>query len=158
MSYLKAKKLTELLISKSMMIGVAESCTGGSLSSSLTSIPGASSYFNCGFITYSNESKINMLNVKPQAIELFGAVSEKVAYEMAMGAGQNSKSDLAISVTGIAGPSGGTPEKPVGMVCFGFYIEGKVSTTTQFFQGVRSEVVSESVAFALKELILKLNE
>ena len=158
MSYLKAKKLTELLISKSMTIGVAESCTGGSLSSSLTSIPGASSYFNCGFITYSNESKINMLNVNPQSIELFGAVSEKVAYEMAMGAGQNSKSDVAISVTGIAGPSGGTPEKPVGMVCFGFYIEGKVSTTTQFFQGVRSEVVSESVAFALKELILKLNE
>ena len=99
-----------------------------------------------------------MLNVNPQLIELFGAVSEKVAYEMAMGAGQNSQSDLAISVTGIAGPSGGTPEKPVGMVCFGFYIEGKVSTTTQFFQGVRSEVVSESVAFALKELILKLNE
>ena len=156
MSYLKAKKLTELLISKSMTIGVAESCTGGSLSSSLTSIPGASSYFNCGFITYSNESKINMLNVNPQSIELFGAVSEKVAYEMAMGAGQNSNSDLAISVTGIAGPSGGTPEKPVGMVCFGFYVNGNVSTTTQFFSGVRSEIVAESIAFALSELTLKI--
>ena len=156
MSYLKAKKLTELLISKSMTIGVAESCTGGSLSSSLTSIPGASIYFNCGFITYSNESKINMLNVNPQSIELFGAVSEKVAYEMAMGAGQNSKSDVAISVTGIAGPSGGTPEKPVGMVCFGFYINGHVSTTTQFFSGVRSEIVAESIAFALTELTLKI--
>ena len=156
MSYLKAKKLTELLISKSMTIAVAESCTGGSLSSSLTSIPGASNYFNCGFITYSNESKINMLNVKSQSIELFGAVSEKVAYEMAMGAGQNSKSDLAISVTGIAGPSGGTPEKPVGMVCFGFYVNGHVSTTTQFFSGVRSEIVAESIAFALTELTLKI--
>tara|TARA_B100001175_G_scaffold315105_1_gene325930 strand:- start:616 stop:1092 length:477 start_codon:yes stop_codon:yes gene_type:complete len=158
MSYLKAKKLSELLIAKNKTLAVAESCTGGSIATSLTSIPGASKFFNCGFITYSNESKVSMLNVNPQLIELFGAVSEKVAYEMAMGAGQNSQSDLAISVTGIAGPSGGTPEKPVGMVCFGFYIEGKVSTTTQFFQGVRSEVVSESVAFALKELILKLNE
>ena len=156
MSYLKAKKLTELLISKSMTIGVAESCTGGSLSSSLTSIPGASSYFNCGFVTYSNESKINMLNVNPQSIELFGAVSEKVAYEMAMGAGQNSNSEVAISVTGIAGPSGGTPEKPVGMVCFGFYVNGHVSTTTQFFSGVRSEIVAESIAFALTELTLKI--
>jgi len=139
-----------------MSIAVAESCTGGLLSSSLTSIPGASSYFNCGFITYSNESKIKMLNVASQTIEAFGAVSEKVAHEMAMGAGQNSQSDLAISVTGIAGPSGGTAEKPVGMVCFGFYVEEEVSTTTQFFSGVRSEIVSESIAFALTELTLKI--
>ena len=156
MSYLKAKKLTELLISKNMSIAVAESCTGGVLSSSLTSIPGASSYFNCGFITYSNESKIKMLNVDSQTIELFGAVSERVAYEMALGAGQHSQSDLAISVTGIAGPSGGTAEKPVGMVCFGFYVEGEVSTTTQFFSGVRSEIVSDSIAFALTELTSKI--
>jgi nicotinamide-nucleotide amidase len=156
MSYLKAKKLTELLISKNMSIAVAESCTGGLLSSSLTSIPGASSYFNCGFITYSNESKIKMLNVDSQTIELFGAVSERVAFEMAVGAGQHSQSDLAISVTGIAGPSGGTAEKPVGMVCFGFYVEGEVSTTTQFFSGVRSEIVSESIAFALTELTSKI--
>ncbi|MDC1015687.1 CinA family protein [Candidatus Thioglobus sp.] len=156
MSYLKAKKLTELLISKNMSIAVAESCTGGLLSSSLTSIPGASSYFNCGFITYSNESKIKMLNVDSQTIELFGAVSERVAYEMAVGAGQHSQSDLAISVTGIAGPSGGTAEKPVGMVCFGFYVEGEVSTTTQFFSGVRSEIVSDSIAFALTELTSKI--
>ena len=156
MSYLKAKKLSELLISKNMSIAVAESCTGGSISSSLTSIPGASSYFNCGFITYSNQSKVNMLGVDPKTIELFGAVSEKVAYEMAMGAGQNSQSDLAISVTGIAGPSGGTPKKPVGTVCFGFYIDGNVETTTQFFSGVRSEIVSQSITFALTELILKI--
>jgi len=156
MSYLKAKKLSELLISKNMSIAIAESCTGGSLSSSLTSIPGASNYFNCGFITYSNDSKVNMLNVDSNSIDLFGAVSEKVAYEMAMGAGHNSQSDLAISVTGIAGPSGGTPEKPVGMVCFGFYVEGNVSTTTQFFSGVRSEIVSECIAFALTELTSKI--
>ena len=86
MSYLKAKHLSELLISKGLTISVAESCTGGSLSSSLTSISGASSYFNCGFITYSNQSKIDMLGVKPQSIEMFGAVSEKVAHEMVVGA------------------------------------------------------------------------
>ena len=154
MSYLKAKKLSELLISKNMSIAIAESCTGGSLSSSLTSIPGASTYFNCGFITYSNQSKVNMLGVNLKTIKLFGAVSEKVAYEMVMGAGQNSQSDLAVSVTGIAGPSGGTLEKPVGMVCFGFFIDGNVETTTQFFSGVRSEIVSESIAFALTELTL----
>ena len=97
-----------------------------------------------------------MLNVNPQSIELFGAVSEKVAYEMAMGAGQNSQCNLAISITGIAGPSGGSIEKPVGMVCFGFYVKGNISTTTQFFSGVRSEIVSESIAFALTELTLKI--
>ena len=156
MSYLKAKKLSELLISKNMSIAVAESCTGGSISSSLTSIPGASTYFNCGFITYSNQSKVNMLGVDPKTIELYGAVSEKVAYEMAMGAGQNSQSDLALSVTGIAGPSGGTPGKPVGTVCFGFFIDGNIETTTQFFSGVRSEIVSESITFALTELTLKI--
>ena len=156
MSYLKAKKLSELLISKNLSIAVAESCTGGSISSSLTSIPGASNYFNCGFIAYSNQSKVNMLGVNPKTIELFGAVSEKVAHEMAMGAGQNSQSDLAISVTGIAGPSGGTPKKPVGTVCFGFYIDGNVETTTQFFSGVRSEIVSQSITFALTELTLKI--
>ena len=156
MSYLKAKKLSELLISKNMSIAIAESCTGGSISSSLTSISGASNYFNCGFITYSNQSKVNMLGVDPKTIELYGAVSEKVAYEMAMGAGQNSQSDLALSVTGIAGPSGGTPGKPVGTVCFGFFIDGNVETTTQFFSGVRSEIVSESITFALTELTLKI--
>jgi nicotinamide-nucleotide amidase len=156
MSYLKAKKLSEHLISKNLSIAFAESCTGGLLSSSLTSIPGASSYFNCGFVTYSNKSKIKMLGVNHDSIELFGAVSEKVAHEMAMGAGQNSQSHLAVSITGIAGPSGGTPEKPVGMVCFGFYIKGNVETTTQFFSGARSEIVSESISFALSELTKKI--
>ena len=97
-----------------------------------------------------------MLNVDPDSIKHFGAVSEKVASEMAMGAGNNSNSNLAISVTGIAGPSGGTAEKPVGMVCFGFYVAGSVTTTTQFFSGVRSEIVSESIAFALTELSSKI--
>ena len=152
MSYLKAKHLSELLVSKGLTISVAESCTGGSLSSSLTSISGASSYFNCGFITYSNQSKIDMLGVNPESIEMYGAVSEKVAHEMVTGAGQKSHSNLAVSITGIAGPSGGSASKPVGMVCIGFFFDGKVTTTTQFFSGSRSDIVSQSVTFALVEL------
>ncbi|MDB4038767.1 CinA family protein [Candidatus Thioglobus sp.] len=154
MSYLKAKHLSDLLISKGLTISVAESCTGGSLSSSLTSISGASSYFNCGFITYSNQSKIDMLGVSPESIEMYGAVSEKVAHEMVTGAGQRSHSNLAVSITGIAGPSGGSASKPVGMVCIGFFFNGNVTTTTQFFSGSRSDIVSQSVTFALVELSL----
>jgi len=157
MSYLKAKHLSELLVSKGLTISVAESCTGGSLSSSLTSISGASSYFNCGFITYSNQSKIDMLGVNPESIEMYGAVSEKVAHEMVTGAGQKSHSNLAVSITGIAGPSGGSASKPVGMVCIGFFFDGKVTTTTQFFSGSRSDIVSQSVTFALVELSSKIS-
>ena len=154
MSYLKAKHLSELLISKGLTISVAESCTGGSLSSSLTSISGASSYFNCGFVSYSNQSKIDMLGVSPESIKMYGAVSEKVAHEMVTGAGQRSHSNLAVSITGIAGPSGGSASKPVGMVCIGFFFDGNVTTTTQFFSGSRSDIVSQSVTFALVELSL----
>ncbi len=157
MSYLKAKHLSELLVSKGLTISVAESCTGGSLSSSLTSISGASSYFNCGFITYSNQSKIDMLGVKPESIEMFGAVSEKVAHEMVVGAGQKSHSNLAVSITGIAGPSGWSAAKPVGMVCIGFFFDGEVTTTTQFFSGSRSDIVSQSNAYALVELSSQLS-
>ena len=157
MSYLKAKHLSDLLVSKGLTISVAESCTGGSLSSSLTSISGASSYFNCGFITYSNQSKIDMLGVSPESIEMYGAVSEKVAHEMVTGAGQRSHSNLAVSITGIAGPSGGSASKPVGMVCLGFFFDGNVTTTTQFFSGSRSDIVSQSVTFALVELALKIS-
>jgi len=157
MSYLKAKHLSELLISKGLTISVAESCTGGSLSSSLTSISGASSYFNCGFITYSNQSKIDMLGVNPESIEMFGAVSEKVAHEMVIGAGQRSHSNLAVSITGIAGPSGGTASKPVGMVCIGFFFDGDATATTQFFKGSRSDIVSQSITYALVELSSKLS-
>ncbi len=157
MSYLKAKHLSDLLVSKGLTISVAESCTGGSLSSSLTSISGASSYFNCGFITYSNQSKIDMLGVSPESIEMYGAVSEKVAHEMVVGADQKSHSNLAVSITGIAGPSGGSAAKPVGMVCIGFFFDGEVTTTTQFFSGSRSDIVSQSNAYALVELSSQLS-
>ena len=151
----KAQVLSKLLISNGLTISVAESCTGGSLSHALTSIPGASSYFNCGYITYSNQSKTEMLGVDIQTIKTFGAVSEEVALEMVIGVATRSHSDVAVSVTGVAGPTGGTSEKPVGMVCFGFSYEGKTSTSTQLFSGDRASIVSQSVSYALKQLSVR---
>ena len=148
----EAQVLSKLLISNDLTISVAESCTGGSLSRALTSISGASSYFDCGYITYSNQSKVEMLGVDIQTIKTFGAVSEEVAREMVIGVATRSHSDIAVSVTGVAGPTGGTSEKPVGMVCFGFSYEGKTSTSTQLFSGDRVSIVSQSVLYALKQL------
>ena len=151
----EAQVLSKLLISNDLTISVAESCTGGSLSRVLTSIPGASSYFDCGYITYSNQSKTEMLGVDIQTIKTFGAVSEEVALEMVIGLATRSHSDIAVSVTGVAGPTGGTSEKPVGMVCFGFSYEGKTSTSTQLFSGDRASIVSQSVSYALKQLSVR---
>jgi len=105
----EAKKLN-------IIISTAESCTGGMLASFLTSIPGSSAVFDIGFITYSNSSKIDLLNVNPNTIDSFGAVSDKTAREMALGAVKNSKANLAASITGVAGPEGGTKVNPVGTV------------------------------------------
>ena len=151
----EAQELSELLVTNGLTISVAESCTGGSLSQALTSIPGASCYFDCGYITYSNQSKVEMLGVDVQTIKTYGAVSEEVALEMVIGLATKSHSDVAVSITGVAGPTGGTPEKPVGTVYFGFSCEGKTSTSTQLFSGDRVNIVSQSVSYALKQLSLR---
>ena len=151
----EAQELSRLLIANGLTISVAESCTGGSLSRVLTSIPGASSYFDSGYITYSNQSKVEMLGVDIQTIKTYGAVSEEVALEMVIGVITKSHSDVAVSITGVAGPTGGTPEKPVGMVCFGFSCNGKTSTSTQLFSGDRASIVSQSVSYALKQLSVR---
>jgi len=151
----EVQKLSELLVANGLTISVAESCTGGSLSKALTSIPGASSYFDCGYITYSNQSKVDMLGVDIQAIKTYGAVSEEVALEMVIGVATRSHSDVAVSITGVAGPTGGTPEKPVGTVCFGFFSYGKTCTSTQLFSGDRANIVSQSVSYAMRQLFLR---
>jgi len=151
----EAQELSKILLANGLTISVAESCTGGSLSHTIASIPGASSYFNCGYITYSNQSKVEMLGVDIQKIKNYGAVSEEVALEMVLGVVARSHTDVAVSVTGVAGPTGGTPEKPVGTVCFGFYSDGKTNTSTQLFSGDRASIVSQSVSFALKQLSLR---
>ena len=109
---------------KKIVLASAESCTGGMLSTAITDIPGSSTVFECGFVTYSNLSKMRVLGVREETIKTFGAVSEEVAAEMAIGALYNSKANLAISITGVAGP-GGTTAKPEGMVCFSIAFDNK---------------------------------
>lgn len=137
-------------------ISTAESCTGGMLAACLTEIPGASEYFTSGLISYSNSAKIKFLSVKPETLEKFGAVSEEVAKEMALGSIILHKSDIAISITGIAGPTGGTKLKPIGMVCFGIASSSDIQTITRHFKGDRLEVRQQACAAALK-LILDCN-
>ena len=155
MLLIEAQELSEILVTNGLTISVAESCTGGSLSNAFTRIPGASSYFDSGYITYSNQSKVEMLGVDIQTIKTYGAVSEEVALEMVIGVVTKSHSDIAISITGVAGPTGGTLEKPVGMVCFGFYSDDKTSTSTQLFSGDRASIVSQSVSYAMRQLFLR---
>lgn len=120
-----AEVLGELLIQKNMTIATAESCTGGLLSNEITDIPGSSRYMLGGVVAYSNDVKKNLLNVSQNSLEQYGAVSKKVALEMAKGVAEYLGADIGVSSTGIAGPGGGTKEKPVGTVCMGFWIKGE---------------------------------
>lgn len=123
-----AKEIIDLANLNKAVIASAESCTGGMLSSAITEIPGSSTIFECGFVTYSNISKMELLSVKENTLNFYGAVSEEVAGEMAIGAINNSKANLAISITGIAGP-GGSNTKPEGMVCFSIAFENEIKLT-----------------------------
>lgn len=153
----KLNQLTDLLIGRKLTIAVAESCTGGALSSLLTSQSGSSVYFDRGLVTYSNQSKIDMLGVLLSTLEEFGAVSEQTAKQMVSGIINQSKVDVSVAITGIAGPHGGSQEKPVGMVCFGFYILDKYFITTQNFTGDRHQVVDASIDFVLTTLVHELS-
>ena len=154
---MKVQTLSQLLTDQSLTLSVAESCTGGNLSALLTSVSGSSTYFDRGYIAYSNQAKMDMLDVDAEILEQFGAVSEQTAFEMVNGVIQNSHSDIAVSITGIAGPTGGTVEKPVGMVCFGFYVKDKHFVKTQHFSGDRETVVANSVDFAIQTLVDELS-
>ena len=112
------ENILEQLRNRKWRLATAESCTGGLLAAALTNIPGSSDVFDCGFVTYSNRSKTEMLGVPAALIDQHGAVSKAVARAMAKGALLNSQADIAVAITGIAGPGGGTAEKPVGLVCF----------------------------------------
>jgi len=140
------------------LLTLAESCTGGMAAQAITSIAGSSDWFDRGFVTYSNAAKIEMLNVSNSTLETYGAVSEQTAAEMAMGALKNSHAQVAGSITGIAGPSGGSVEKPVGTVCFalvGTYLP--MFTCTQRFAGDRTAVRQQATAFILAALADRLN-
>ena len=139
-------------------LAVAESCTGGLLAASLTDLAGSSQWFERGYVTYSNAAKTACLNVSPMLIEAEGAVSEAVASAMVLGAQLSSGVTAAISITGIAGPGGGTAEKPVGTICFGWAVErvdasNHITTTTAHFLGDRQSIRQQAVVFALRGLL-----
>jgi nicotinamide-nucleotide amidase len=143
-------------IKTGITISTAESCTGGMLAACLTSISGSSEYFSTGIVSYSNTAKMKLLSVKGETLKKFGAVSEEVAKEMAMGSKKIAESDVAISITGIAGPDGGTVQKPVGMVCFGVASSGSVKSFTRHFTGNRSEVRRQACLIALQLVLGEL--
>ncbi len=149
-----AARLGAQLIERGQYLALAESCTGGWVAQSVTAIAGSSSWFDRGFVTYSNTAKSEMLNVPETTLARHGAVSEATARAMAQGALANSHADWAIAITGVAGPSGGSPEKPVGTVCFAW--AGRAAgcaAQTRFFTGDRAAVREQSVHYALKGLV-----
>lgn len=141
--------VAKMLVDKDMTIGVSESCTGGLLSAKLIEYPGVSKVFLEGAVTYSNEAKMRTLNVKKETLEKYGAVSHETAREMAEGIAKRAGARIGISTTGIAGPGGGTEEKPVGLVYFGIYVDGKVETYKHIFTGDRNEVRNRASMTAL---------
>ncbi len=142
---------------RGLLLASAESCTGGWVAEAVTAIAGSSEWFERGFVTYSNAAKMEMLGVSAATLEAFGAVSEQTAGEMATGALVHSHAQLALSITGVAGPGGGSAEKPVGMVCFGWAGEGGAPLViTRNFSGDRESVRRQSVICALQGVLERL--
>ncbi|MDR7149605.1 nicotinamide-nucleotide amidase [Hydrogenophaga palleronii] len=148
--------LASELKSRGLMMATAESCTGGLIAGACTELSGSSDWFERGFVTYSNVAKVELLGVPAELIDTHGAVSEPVARAMAAGAVAHSKAQLTVSVTGVAGPTGGTPEKPVGTVWFGWATPQGVFTEHQRFDGDRAAIRQATVSHALAGLLARL--
>ena len=146
-------QLITRLQQQDIKVTCAESCTGGLLASVLTEVSGSSKWFDMSFVTYSNDAKHQLLGVELTTLAQFGAVSEQTAEQMAKGALKKANASYALSVTGIAGPTGGSEEKPVGTVCFGLSSLQKTFTYTQHFSGSRQEIRQQAVCFCLKILL-----
>ena len=147
-------ELGALLPKKNMFFTSAESCTGGLLSQSIVSVPGSSGWFGCSFVTYSNISKHKILGVSKDSLKRFGAVSEEVVTEMVDGAVAESRADLGVAISGIAGPGGGSPDRPVGTVCIAWKLKDKQAIRSTFlFEGNRNEVRYKTVVKSLEEAI-----
>ena len=148
----KLSKIKKLCDEQNLKISIAESCTGGLLSSLITELPGCSSFFETSLVTYSNKSKMDFLGVKKNTISKHGAVSHQTAKEMAKGLISKTETDIAVSITGIAGPSGGTKKNPVGTVYFGIAVKNKNKVKTYkkyFFKKNRKSIQSNSAKFAI---------
>ena len=148
--------VAKMLVENNLKIAVAESCTGGMVSASLINYPGISSVFMEGCVTYSNEAKMKSLGVKKETLDVYGAVSDNCAKEMASGVAARYNTNIGIATTGIAGPDGGTDEKPVGLVYFGIYINGKVISKKYVFNGDRQGVRERATRTILNDLRLEL--
>jgi nicotinamide-nucleotide amidase len=142
-----------------MMLATAESCTGGGVASAVTEIAGSSAWFDRGFVTYSNQAKVEMLGVAPDTLAHFGAVSEATVREMVAGALRYSHANIALAVSGIAGPGGGTPEKPVGSVWFAWGVKGEVSISRlHHLAGNRAQIREQAVRIALHGVLELLGD
>lgn len=152
--YALAEKVGEALKSSALMLATAESCTGGWISEAITMVPGSSDWFERGFVTYTYISKREMLGVREATLEKHGAVSEEVVREMVAGALARSRAQVAVAVSGVAGPTGGTPEKPVGYVCVAWGMkDGEPRSETVRFSGDREAIRKQSVEHALKGVL-----
>lgn len=151
------RKIIEKLIEKGIVVATAESCTGGMIASAITDVSGSSAIFGYGMVTYSNEAKMKILGVREDTLKKFGAVSKETAYEMAEGLQKVSSADVAVSVTGIAGPGGGSELKPVGLVYMGISTKQGISTRKNLFTGDRDEIRKQTVNAALNLIAEKLD-
>lgn len=144
------EKIVRFLNEHNMMITTVESCTGGLIAARLVNVSGASNVFSEGYVTYSEDAKTKMVGVNPETIKKYNVVSEEVAYEMASGGAKTANADVAVSVTGVAGPLGGTKDIPVGTVCIGVYYKNKVITEKFLLNGDRLQVRNQAVDKALE--------
>ena len=148
-----AERVGRELTTAGALLVTAESCTGGWVAQVITSVPGSSQWFERGFVTYSNAAKEEMLGVERATLERHGAVSEETAREMALGALRHSPGTVAVAITGVAGPSGGTPAKPAGLVCFAWATRSETRIESRHFAGDRESVRRQSVVHALQGVL-----
>ena len=147
-------QLASALLKKQWHLSTAESCTGGLVAATITELAGSSEWFERGYVTYSNSAKSEDVNVSQELIAQHGAVSDQVARAMVIGAKQSSNSDIALSITGIAGPTGGSVEKPVGTVCFAWILANNaIYSETKLFSGNRQDIRAQACEFSLKRLL-----
>jgi nicotinamide-nucleotide amidase len=151
-----ARNVVEANRAAGLKVAVAESCTGGLIAAACTELAGSSNWFERGFVTYSNDAKTELLGVSAATLATHGAVSEAVARDMAQGAVARSRARVGVAVTGVAGPSGGSKDKPVGTVWFGFLVDGELSSETRLFPGDRAAVRAATVQHALDGLVQRL--
>lgn len=151
---LLAAQVGEMLKSRGLMLATAESCTGGGVAQAITDIPGSSEWFERGFVTYANQAKVEMLGVREETLRLHGAVSEATVREMAEGALLHSHAGISLAVSGVAGPGGGTQQKPVGTVWFAWaHRDGATQARKFLLGGDRAEIRAQSVQIALQGLL-----